>query len=270
MTWTPPNGTSPNPQTLDFIRQLSDGKDLTEDTLMQMAAFLNESREARHSWPGEKLFGFLGEIFATGLIGDVQLDATRKVISSIEREYSLLTAGDVNEQPAVPVDSIWVEDLKLPDLRSKATITDASSRNTFQVDLSTHTCTCGAWYGNRRSYKNGDARLCCAHVAQAFKDELDQNGLEQSPRLFPEMINDIAARYEGLDYRSTWRLLRIQMRPFLISYGHKVDWCTVYGQNAERVVEKFSLHRTELRWSYGRHPQCAASIAAYVKSLHED
>ncbi len=203
---------------------------------MQMADHLNDSRESRHSWPGDRLFGFLGKIFATGSIGDVQLDATREALADIEREYSLHVSADVNEQPAVAVDSIWVEDLKLPELRGKVTITDPAGRNSFDVDLAAHTCSCGAWYGNRRTFKNGDARLCCAHVAQAYKQELGKNGLEKSPRLFPEVITDIAAHYEGLDYRSAWRLLRIQMRPFLLAYGHKVEWCTVYGQNAERTV----------------------------------
>ena len=223
----------------------------------------------QQAWPGEGLFSFLGELFSSAGIGDEQLGATRQALENIEREYSLLTSADVNKEPEVKLDAIWVEDLKLPVLRGKASITDTTSGNSYDVDLAGHTCSCAAWYAHRRQFKEGDARLCCVHVAQALQQELDEEALKKAPRLFPELLTDITAHHDGLDYHCNWRLLRIQMRPFIVSYGPKVDWCNVYGQNAEREVEKFTLHRTELRWSYGRHPQCAASIAAYVKSLND-
>jgi len=269
MTWTLAEGESPNQETIEYIRQLSEGRTLTVESVMLLAEYLNEHREARHSWPGEGLFGFLSELFSSGGIGDPQIAAVGEAIEAIEREYSLLASAEVNHEPEVKLEAIWVDDLKLPALRGRITVTDSTSRNDYEVDLAAHTCSCAAWYAHRRQFKDRDARLCCVHVAQALKQAIEEQEVKDMPRLFPELLADITARHEGLDYRSHWRLLRIQMRPFIVSHGARVEWCQVYGPNAERQIEKFRLHRTELRWSYGRHPQCAASIAAYIRSLNE-
>lgn len=255
---------TPHAETIEFLRKLSEGRELGEGDVMKLANYLNDRREARHSWPGEGLFSMLREIFASGGIGDMQLSAISQEIANVERQFSIAMSGDLANEKVVPVESIWVDELKLPALREKIKIQD------FEVDLGAHNCSCPSWYGNRRTFKDGDARLCCNHMAVAFDLKIKSEEITDSPRLFPEVMADLAERGEGLDYRSAWRLLRIQMRPFLVSYGSKVDWCTVYGPNKERVVEKYGLHRTELRWSYGRHPQCAASIAEYVKSLRQE
>ena len=254
----------PNPQTIEFIRKLTEGRELGEGDVMKLANYLNDHREARHSWPGKGLFAMLGEIFASGGIGDMQLMAITQEIEKIEREYSIAMSGELANEKIVPVDAIWVDELILPSLREKVKIQD------FEVDLGAHTCSCPSWYGNRRTFKDGNARMCCNHMAVAFDLKIKAGEITETPRLFPEVMADLAERGEGLDYRSSWSLLRIQMRPFLVSYGNKVDWCTVYGPNADRTVEKYSLHRTELRWSYGRHPQCAGSIAGYIESLKDE
>lgn len=260
-----PTGTSsaPHPATIEFLRKLSEDRELTEGDVMKLANYLNDNREARHSWPGEGLFTMLREIFASGGIGDMQIMTITQAITKIERQYSLAKSSDMANEKVVPVESIWVDDLILPSLREKIKIQD------FDVDLGAHTCSCPSWYGNRRTFKDGDARMCCNHMAVAFDLKIKADELKESPRLFPEVMADLAERGDGLDHHSVWRLLRIQMRPFVVSYGNKVDWCVVYGPNAERFVEKYNFHRTELRWSYGRHPQCGASIAAYIKSLQE-
>ena len=49
MTWTPAEGDTPNQETIEFLRHLSEIKELSEETIMQMAEYLNENREARHS-----------------------------------------------------------------------------------------------------------------------------------------------------------------------------------------------------------------------------
>ena len=259
----PQTNFAPHPATIEFLRKLSEDRELVEGDVMKMANFLNDNREARHSWPGEGLFTMLGEIFASGGIGDMQIMAINQAIEQIERKYSLAMSSENANEKVVPVESIWVDDLLLPSLREKIKIQD------FEVDLGAHSCSCPSWYGNRRNFKDGDARMCCKHMAVAFDLKMKAEEIKETPRLFPEVMADLAERGDGLDHRSAWRLLRIQMRPFLVSYGSKVDWCVVYGPNAERKVEKYNLHRTELRWSYGRRPQCAGSIAAYIKSLHE-
>lgn len=265
--WTPTAGAIADTETIEFVRRLVD-IDLGEEGVMQLADFLNENRVARHSWPGKPLFDFLKDMFtAGGGIGDVQINATKEALVKTEREYSLFMMPQLDLGREVRVDTMWIEDLKLPEARAKTQVTDVSSRNLFDVDLTAMSCSCAAWYGNRRQFKDADARRCCPHLAQVYAEEISAMRLTEFPRMFSEVITDLVSRREGFDHRCNWRLLRIQMRPFLVGYGNKLDWCEIYALDAERKVQRFELHRTEYRWRFARHPQGAAAVTAYVKSL---
>jgi len=262
----PADGTTAHAETIQLVRELSEDTTLTEHSLFQLADYLNENREARHTWPGNQLFQFLRSVFAGGGIGDAQIGATTEALAGVEREFSLLIAPSTNAEPEVPLKSVWIEPFTLPEFRFKTSIADQTGGNSFDVDLQSQTCSCGAWFGNRRGYKEaGDARRCCNHVAKAYLDVLTSGELNDYPRLFKEVVADITSRQSGLDHRLDWKLLRIKMRPFLVAYGSKIDWCQVYGPNDSAMIERYTIHRRELRWSYGRHPQCPATIAAYVR-----
>lgn len=266
--WTPAAGTVAHTETIQLIRKLSEDTAITEQSLFQLADYLNDNRDARHTWPGNQLFQFLRKLFAGAGIGDAQIGATADALANVEREYSLSIAPPINGEPEVPLKSVWIEPFTLPEFRLKTSIADQSGTNSFDVDLQSQTCSCGAWFGNRRSFKDaGDARRCCNHIARAYQDVLGSGELNEYPRLFKEVIADISTRQTGLDYRMDWKLLRIKMRPFLVAFGNKIDWCQVYGPNDSAAIERYTIHRTELRWSYGRHPQCPATIAAYIRDL---
>ena len=57
--WRLPEGETPHVETIRLLRTLGGSNEITNKELTQLAYFLNEHRDARHAWPGERLFHLL-------------------------------------------------------------------------------------------------------------------------------------------------------------------------------------------------------------------
>ena len=156
-----------------------------------------------------------------------------------------------------------VEDLTLPVIDREIEIAAEGSRSGFKVDLGRHTCSCPGWFGNRRQFKDGDLKLCCAHMAAAFVTVFSEGVADDSPRILKDLLAERTRRGRGVDHKSQWKLLKLRMRPHLISFGGG-DWSSVYAYDAKTDFQRFAYDRDAGRWSFGAAPQGHVAMVDFL------
>ncbi len=102
-TWTPTEGRVAHAETINLVRDLSEDTVITEHSLFQLADYLNDCREARHTWLGNQLFQFLRTIFAGAGIGDAQIGATAAAMAEIARMIPCFNPGNPRGDKANPI-----------------------------------------------------------------------------------------------------------------------------------------------------------------------
>ncbi len=65
---------APHMETLRVIRRITADGILTTDEVWDLTQYLNESRDARNSWPGNVLWSTLQSIFDDGVVTDDELE----------------------------------------------------------------------------------------------------------------------------------------------------------------------------------------------------
>ena len=251
--WALPSGEEPHGDTIGLLRGFAGSGNATRQEVFHLAEFLNDNREARHAWPGEPLFAHLCEIFSSGELAESELARLGRIVAEIERQ-SFRAAAPPPAEAEIPEAAVRIEDLKLPRIDLIQQVAAEGSRGSYDVDLARQICSCPGWFGNRRGFKDYDLRLCCVHIATAFTEAFARGMAEESSsRLLIELMRERTRRGRGIDPKSEWKVLKIRMRPHLVSYGSG-EWSSVYVFNRQMELDRYAYHRTESRWSFGRAP----------------
>lgn len=250
--WALPKDNRPHSETITLLRGIAASGALTEQEIRLLAEYLNDSRDARHAWPGNLLFKHLCELFGKGQLADEDCEYLDRVLIEINRQHSEVSES-IPEEPELPEGAVKTEDLKLPQIDLEIQVAAEGGRAGYNVNLSKHTCSCPDWHTNRRYFDGGDLKLCCAHMAAAFGEAFEKSQGTAGSRVLQDLFTERVRRARGLDPKSHWKLLKIRLRPHLVSYGAG-DWSSVYAFDANMELQRYAYNREEARWSFGIAP----------------
>lgn len=138
-------------ETIEELCSIAGAGKLTEKEVLDLAYFLNEHRDARHAWPGEKLFSYLHAIFYEGHVSDTDCAHVCEVLEMIELECARIAPAHP-EDPPIPETAVRSEEIVLPTIEKRVKVESLIDRGEYDVDLNLHTCGCPGRYGNRRHY----------------------------------------------------------------------------------------------------------------------
>jgi len=266
-SWVLPPGNRPYDETIELIRGMAGSGRPTDQEVYLLAEHLNETRDARHAWPGNLLFQHLGAMFAAGEVTEADFSRLGRIFEEIDRQC-WQNAEPLPEEPPLPEGAVRVEELTLPVIDYAVDIAAEGSRGAYQVDLTRHSCSCPGWFGNRRNFKDGDIKLCCAHMAAAFTLAFEAGSGAGSPRILKDLMAERARRGRGIDPKSHWKLVKLRMRPHLVSYGSG-EWSSVYAYDARTVLRRYAYNRDGQRWSFGAAPAGHRALAEYLGSIKQ-
>lgn len=261
--WRLPDGEEPHLETLTCLRAIGGSGEVTNKELLALGYFLNEHRDARHSWPGEKLVGILAEMFSGHAPTKSDRDEIHADLELIERECSRGSSSTTAVDDPLPLSSIKIEDVPLPMGDRTVTIECDDSRTTFEADLHHQSCNCPTWSHARGKLKLNDIRRCCAHLVSAYHQVMDNGELSGVQPVLKELMADRDRRGRSLDPRSKWKLLKIRMRVHIAIFGHG-DWGYVYAPDGAGF-SRFAYHQHEKRWSFGQMPKSAKTVELFFE-----
>lgn len=253
---------TPHPDTLRVLRSLGGSGEVTTKELLWLAYYLNEHREARHSWPGERLMGELVEMFdhRTPTLSDREL--IQHDLVAIEQECARVAPAPPAEEP-LPSSAIRVEELPLPEVNRTVEVFCEEARDTFAVDLHRQSCVCPTWPKNRSKLRHGDLRRCCNHMVEAYQKLIEDGELEEVPPIMKAVFADRARRGRSCDPSASWTLLKIKLRPYLVILRHH-SWSYVYAPDGPDFT-RFAFDPDADRWSYGQAPVNSGSVVAWMR-----
>lgn len=259
--WRIPDGERPHDETIGCLRAIGGLGEVTNKELLALGYYLNEHRDARHSWPGERLVKVLAEMYSGHLPSKTDRDEIHTDLEFIERECARVAPPGEDIDDPLPLSSIKIEDVPLPMLNRTVTVECADSRTTFEADLHRQSCDCPTWPHARGKLKLNDIRRCCAHLVSAYHQMIENGELEGVQPVLKELMADRDRRGRSLDPHSRWKLLKIRMRPHIAIYGNG-EWSYVYAPDAGGF-SRFAYHNEQKRWSFGQPPKSAKTVELF-------
>jgi len=262
--WRIPENTIPHHDTVRALRAIGGNGEVTSKELLALAYYLNEHRDARHNWPGERLLHILVGMFDGHVPSRGDRERIHSDLAAIERECGRVAVVEEPREAALPMSAIRVEDFTLPPADQTVEIECADSGTTFQADLRHQSCNCPAWPNHRSRLKPNDPRRCCAHMVEAYHRLARNDELPDVHPIFKDLVADRAHRGRSLDVHARWKLVKIRMRPHILIYGNNKEWSYAYAPDGTGYT-RFAFHNTEKRWSFGQQPQSAATLEAFLE-----
>lgn len=260
--WRLPENAVPHEDTVKVLRSLGGSGEVTNKELTWLAYHLNEDHEARHSWPGEQLFQALVEMFDHRTPAAADRDLIRQDLIAIERECSRV-APPAPGEPALPLSTIRVEEVLLPEVDRTIAVFCDEINDTFDVDLHRQSCSCPVWPKHRSKLRHGDVRRCCNHMVEAYNQLIDAGELTDIIPVLKSVFADRARRGRSIDPASTWKQLKIKMRPYLVMLRHH-GWSYVYAPDGADF-SRYAYDPEAGRWSFGQAPMNGETVVDWMR-----
>jgi len=262
----------PHSQTLRVIRRITADSVLEIAEVLDLARFLNDHREARHSWPGAVLWKTLESVLEDGEISEEELVALGKMLEDIEAECVEVETpedgsnpGAVTPRAQAAVGSVDAIGFTIPESVSGSSMQTERGR-LHAGNLAGPSCDCEEWVNQRAKLPERHPGRICRHVANALRERLQVTRGDGWSPAFRGMVEEVADLFRGTVPDAEWRELRVNERDYLLALAGD-DWAHVYGPNAAGAYERFSYRRKTRRWFFGASPLNAPLIAAFVDSL---
>lgn len=265
----------PHKGTLRIIRRITADRILERDEVWDLGTYLNECRDARHSWPGAILWETLKSIFEDGIVTDEELEALGQMLSDIENECASMTdlglttyirtasRAELEAARKQIADPFKVPQFDDPPRRQ----TDAGEE--FEVSLNGPTCNCSDWREKRSSLPEGHPGRVCQHIARTYVELIEQGrGGDWSPP-FVGMVQDLAEMFRGADMALTWVEISVEDSPFLIALGEG-EWTHVHGPSKTELYDRFSYRTRDRSWFFGERPEDDTFISTVIDALLKD
>ncbi len=260
----------PNPDTLQFIRRLTEDGVLTDDEIWSLGSFLNDHTDARESWPGNAIYEVLCSVFADGKLDPHEIEALTLILNGIElqcagaSEANFKQLEDAAPPPEIPID---VHDFFLPQVDRVMEIQPGSQfEDLCKVNLKEHKCSCTEWMYKRRVLAEKSPGRACKHLVKGFRiAELEEKKLQEEwhPK-FVGLISLHCDQDKGFDAIPTWKLIKSGDEEFIVSWGEK-EWCQVYSRNLEGMLDRYAFSLNDKRWAYGAKPLNSDIVDKYFE-----
>ena len=265
----------PHKGTLRVIRRITADRVLERAEVWDLGNYLNECREARHSWPGTILWETLKSIFEDSVVTDEELEALGQMLSDIENECASIsdlglttyirTASRAELEAARKQKA---DPFKVPqpdDVPHRQT--DAGEE--FETSLVGPTCNCAEWKKKRSDLPSGHPGRICQHIARTYSELLEQGkGGDWSPP-FVGMVKDLAEMFRGSDMAPTWLEIDVEDSKFLIAMGDG-EWTHVHGPSQTEEYDRFSYRAKDRSWFFGERPKDDTFLSTVIDALLDD
>ncbi|MGK0196791.1 MAG: hypothetical protein ACI91J_000051 [Yoonia sp.] len=260
----------PHQPTLRFIHRITSDGIMEKGEIWDLAAFLNEDREARHDWPGSVLWETLNNVFDDGEVSPEEMAALGSILRDIENECGTIFADkdefddttDFQIKPADPKAAPSIQPYHFPKISRTPTVQD-SGAGELTLDLSTQSCNCADWQEHRRAFEIGEPGRRCAHLAHAFAESLKNQ--ESVPAHTRALLEDLDHRGGGGEPDFTWQLLEFHNDRSLPGHGGAI-WCQLYAPSRAGEYERFSYHRGEKRWFFGAKRRHSGRLKKFMNN----
>ncbi|MGB0582938.1 MAG: hypothetical protein ACPGVU_24915 [Limisphaerales bacterium] len=257
----------PNPDTLKFIRQITEDGILTDEEVWSLGTFLNEHADAQKNWPGNILFEILKHVFDDGILDPHEIEAVGHYLRGIELQCSFTQREENVPVLELPSDlKFEVIDFRLPVIEHKFKVLPTMQfEKEHEVDLLKHECDCAEFSFKRQFLPNGSLGRACKHMVTALdmpEVSVQIPKLEWNAKLF-DLIRSHSQMNRSLDPMPSWKLLKAEAFECVVSWGDQ-EWCRVYADTPEGSLERFGYHLTEDRWSYGATPPGVSAVTKYL------
>lgn len=255
-----------------MIRRVTADGILEVDEVCDLGRFLNDDREARHSWPGTILWETLQSVFEDGVVSTEELDAVGAILASIEAEcaskpdlnltmYIRTVSRAEREAKSAAVPEPFVSPL-IPGRIRRATDGGAD----HEVNLEELSCDCEDWKKRRAELAQGHPGRICRCLAQAYAEALEEGLGKDWVQPFVGMIRDLAGLFRGSDLAPSWQTVMIGDHQYLIASGGG-EWVHVHGPATDGEYDRFSYRRKDRSWFFGAEPPDADAIARSIDTI---
>ena len=261
----------PNPDTLHFIRRLTEDGVLTDDEIWSLGSFLNDHDEARESWPGNAIYEVLCSIFADGKLDPHEIEALTLILNGIELQCAGATESHFKQReipaappPEIPID---VHDFFLPQVDRDLEIQPSSQfEEVCKINLKEHKCSCIEWMYKRRVLAEKSPGRACKHIVKGFRIAVleDEKAKKNWHQKFVDLIHLHCDQDKGFEAIPLWKLVQSGDDEFIVSWGEK-EWCQVYSRNLEGMLDRYAYSLTDKRWAYGAMPLNSAVVDKYFE-----
>lgn len=252
----------PNKPTLRLIRQITADGVLSVEEVWDLGHFLNDSRDARHAWPGTVLWDTLQSIFEDGVVSEEELEALGSIIQDIDTECASVEVGAEESEPA---QSISIEPFLLPAVEQDSSL-QTEGGHSYEIRWAGPTCSCAEWRKNRGHLAARHPGRLCQHLVTAYKELVSDSNRLVCPVSFAGLIKELADLFRGTEATGDWKLVHVGNTDYLLVTG-KDAWSHVHGVSQSGEHERFSYNRENGRWFFGQRPRDAAAILEGIAGL---
>ncbi|MBL6764289.1 MAG: hypothetical protein ISQ14_04985 [Verrucomicrobiae bacterium] len=259
----------PNPDTLRFIRQITEDGVLTDEEIWSLGNFLNEHADAQNNWPGNILFEILQHAFDDGRLDPHEVEAIGYYLRGIELQCSFSGRDDEPEPAAdYPADLRFdVIEFRLPALNDEVEVPPSMQfEKTHRVNLAKHECDCAEFAFKRKFLPEGSLGRACKHMVKALDSPTIEKKIPKlawNSKLF-QLVQHHAEMNRSLSPVPSWKLLKAEDLECVVSWGDN-EWAHVFAQNQDGQLERFGYNLQQNRWAYGTTPPAAEAITRYLE-----
>ncbi|MBG86831.1 MAG: hypothetical protein CMO80_08020 [Verrucomicrobiales bacterium] len=159
-----------------------------------------------------------------------------------------------------------VIDFRLPVLEEKLDVPPSMQfEKSHNVDLLKHECDCAERSYKRQFLPAGSLGRAHKHMVKALDApdiEKQIPRLEWNGKLF-ELIRVHSDMNKSLEPLPSWKLLKAEAFECVVSWGDR-EWCHVYANGENGVLERFGYHLEQDRWAYGTTPPGVESVTRHL------
>ena len=259
----------PNPDTLRFIRHITEDGILTDEEIWSLGNFLNEHPDAQSNWPGNILFEILQHVFDDGRLDPHEVEAIGYYLRGIELQCSFSTRDDAPASPReYPKDLHFdVIEFRLPVLDNQVEVPPSMQfEKSHTVNLLKHECDCAEFAFKRRYLPEGSLGRACKHMVKAL-DAPDIGcqipKLDWNSKLF-QLVQHHSEMNRSLNPVPSWKILKAEDFDCVVSWGGDHEWAHVYAENDSGGLERYGYNLQQNRWAYGAKPPAADALSRYL------
>ncbi len=241
---------------------LEDGE-ISGDELYNLAAWLNEHREACFHWPGNVLVGPLQEVWADGKVTKTEMRKIGRLLLRIQRNWARTQSEALIERVAKLANDIIGLDHNepwIPPLPIQIRVNSLTAKGVqYEVNLNGPSCTCPDWVTQRSGLPQGHLNRCCKHVLDALSQIKSD---EDWPGWLVAFIDSAYPPHP----QHRWKTLKVGGQVVLISSA-PAGWANVYAEEDENGDSRFGYNIRERRWAYGAEPLRSGPIRRAIEEL---
>jgi hypothetical protein len=245
---------------VDLLQEVIADGELTIKEIYQIGHWINDNKSVRADWPVNDFYKLLKGALTDGKIDLHEAGEVARLIQSVLREWSRRNAPpktpSVSEVVASAIGSFDIASPRLPSIPIQMQIRSHSDESVvYRVDLAGPSCECPDFNPQRSKLPPGNLSRCCKHILEAFSKVRPEIG-------WPGWLDAFIEFGVRPNPEQKWQVARMLDEHALLSSANK-GWVNLYTHDSNGNA-KFGYNISERRWSYGKEPKYASSIAKHI------